>query len=105
MCTIELKNPIKVIPSDNYLLMIKDGNNITHYWHKEHTSIKDGKEIQFKEGQYDGHSRPIQETNRTESENKGLKKLIMWMTGCPYDFTKHEYFIKKRDKLLKKSNK
>ena len=54
---LELKTPIKVIPSDNYLLMIKDDDNVTHYWHKEHTSIIDGKEVQFKEGEYDGYSR------------------------------------------------
>lgn len=55
---LELKTPIKVIPSDNYLLMIKDADNITHYWHKEHTSIIDGKEVHFKEGEYDGYSMP-----------------------------------------------
>ena len=29
-----------------------------------------------------------------------LQDLIIWMTGCGYDFCQHEYFCKKRDKLL-----
>lgn len=100
---VELRNPIKVIPSENYLLMIKDADNITHYWHKKHTSIIDGEEVQFKEGEYDGHSGEVSDknTNHLESENKELRELIIWMTGCPYDFCKHDYFIEKRDKLLK----
>ena len=53
---LNLETPIKVIPSELYLLMIKDANNITHYWHKEHTAIINGKEVHFKEGKYDGHS-------------------------------------------------
>jgi len=35
-------------------------------------------------------------------EIEELKELIIWMTGCGYDFTQHEYFVKQRDKLLKK---
>ncbi len=31
-----------------------------------------------------------------------LKYFAIWMTGCGYDFMQHEYFIKQRDKLLKK---
>jgi len=30
-----------------------------------------------------------------------LKELAIWMTGCGYDFCQHEYFVKKRDELLK----
>ena len=30
-----------------------------------------------------------------------LKELVMWMTGCGYDFCQHEYFCEKRDDLLK----
>lgn len=30
-----------------------------------------------------------------------LKDFAIWMTGCGYDFTQHEHFIKQRDKLLK----
>ena len=30
-----------------------------------------------------------------------LKELVIWMTGCGYDFCQHDYFIKKRDDLLK----
>jgi len=30
-----------------------------------------------------------------------LKELVIWMTGCGYDFCQHEYFVKKRDELLK----
>lgn len=29
-----------------------------------------------------------------------LKDFTIWMTGCGYDFCQHEYFNKKRDKLL-----
>ena len=31
---------------------------------------------------------------------KELQDLIIWMTGCGYEFCQHEYFCKKRDKLL-----
>ncbi len=34
-------------------------------------------------------------------ERDELKDLAIWMTGCGYDFTQHEYFCKKRDELLK----
>jgi len=30
-----------------------------------------------------------------------LQELAIWMTGCGYDFTQHEYFCEQRDKLLK----
>lgn len=30
-----------------------------------------------------------------------LQEFARWMTGCGYDFTQHEYFIKCRDRLLK----
>jgi len=30
-----------------------------------------------------------------------LQDLVIWMTGCGYDFCQHDYFCKKRDKLLK----
>ena len=33
-------------------------------------------------------------------ENKELIEFAIWMTGCGYDFTQHEYFNKMRDKLL-----
>jgi len=30
-----------------------------------------------------------------------LQDFAIWMTGCGYEFTQHEYFIEQRDKLLK----
>jgi len=30
-----------------------------------------------------------------------LKDFAIWMTGCGYDFTQHDYFVKKREELLK----
>ena len=36
-----------------------------------------------------------------QSEVKELKEFAIWMTGCGYDFTQHEYFIQKRDELLR----
>jgi len=30
-----------------------------------------------------------------------LKDFAIWMTGCGYEFTQHEYFCEQRDKLLK----
>ena len=30
-----------------------------------------------------------------------LKDFAIWMTGCGYDFCQHDYFCKKRDKLLR----
>lgn len=34
-------------------------------------------------------------------ERDDLKELVIWMTGCGYDFCQHEYFIKERGRLLK----
>lgn len=31
-----------------------------------------------------------------------LQDFCIWMTGCGYDFTQHTYFVKQRDKLLKR---
>lgn len=30
-----------------------------------------------------------------------LQDLVIWMTGCGYDFTAHPYFCQQRDRLLK----
>jgi len=30
-----------------------------------------------------------------------LQDFAIWLTGCGYDFTQHDYFIEKRDELLK----
>jgi hypothetical protein len=30
-----------------------------------------------------------------------LQDLVIWMTGCGYDFCQHVYFTEQRDKLLK----
>jgi len=30
-----------------------------------------------------------------------LQDLVIWMTGCGYDFCQHDYFCRKRDELLK----
>jgi len=30
-----------------------------------------------------------------------LQDFAIWLTGCGYDFCQHEYFVKKRDELLK----
>ena len=49
---VTIEAPIKVIPSDLYLLIIEDADGVRHYWHKEHEN-KYGK---FAEGQYDGWS-------------------------------------------------
>ncbi len=29
-----------------------------------------------------------------------LQELVIWMTGCGYDFTQHSYFIEQRNKLV-----
>jgi len=34
-----------------------------------------------------------------------LKNFAIWMTGCGYDFTQHEYFCQQRDKLLTEKDK
>ena len=36
-----------------------------------------------------------------EQEIAELKDFAIWMTGFGYDFSKSEYFIERRDKLLK----
>ncbi len=30
-----------------------------------------------------------------------LQEFAIWLTGCGYDFTQHNYFCEQRDKLLK----
>ena len=40
---LEIQDPIKVIPSELYSLVIKDGNGVNHFW--------------LPNGDYDGHSR------------------------------------------------
>jgi len=32
-----------------------------------------------------------------------LEELVIWMTGCGYDFAQHEYFCRERDRLLKQN--
>lgn len=64
---VTLHGHIEVIPSEQYLLVIRDSEGITHYWHKEHTSILEGKEVKFKNGQYDGWS--------AELSNKKAKNI------------------------------
>ncbi|MCH8067832.1 MAG: hypothetical protein IID16_00965 [Candidatus Marinimicrobia bacterium] len=73
---LEIRLPIKVIPSENYSLMIKDANGVTHYWHKEHTSIINGKKVQFKEGEYDGHSRKMSDNSELHWAIKLRKSLL-----------------------------
>ena len=38
-----------------------------------------------------------------ELEDKvlALQEFAIWMTGCGYEFTQHDYFCEQRDKLLK----
>jgi len=46
---------------------------------------------------------PDVETERERKLKKRVEELrefAIWMTGCGYDFCKHEYFCKQRDKLL-----
>lgn len=43
---------------------------------------------------------------RFESDTQKLKieelqDFCIWLTGCGYDFCQHEYYLKKRAKLLK----
>ena len=35
-----------------------------------------------------------------QAEIEALKDFAIWMTGCGYDFTQHDYFNKCRDELL-----
>lgn len=53
--TVVIKSPIKVIPSENYLLVIEDANGVRHYWHKKHKN----KYGDFQDGEYDGWSKEI----------------------------------------------
>ena len=41
------------------------------------------------------------DNKRLAVENEELKDLAIWMTGCGYEFTQHQYFCEQRDKLLK----
>ena len=47
MASIEFKEPIEVMPSENYLLVIRDANDVYHYW--------------LKDGTYDGYDKPCRE--------------------------------------------
>lgn len=29
-----------------------------------------------------------------------LQDFVLWMTGCGYEFTQHEFFNRQRDKLI-----
>ena len=49
---IEINTPIKVIPDDNYLLVIEDIDKVMYYFHKRHTKFIDGDDVLFLEGQY-----------------------------------------------------
>jgi hypothetical protein len=40
----------------------------------------------------------IEELAARESE---LVEFCIWLTGCGYEFTQHDYFCQQRDKLLK----
>ena len=55
--TVTIESPIKVMPSENYLLVIEDANGTRHFWHKEHEN-RYGK---FHSGQYDGWSKESEE--------------------------------------------
>jgi len=44
------------------------------------------------------------ELKAEREKNEELQDFCIWLTGCGYDFTQHEYFIKKRDELLKESS-
>jgi len=43
----------------------------------------------------------INELQSQLKEKDELKDFCLWLTGCGYDFTQHEYFIKQRTELLK----
>ena len=49
-------------------------------------------------GYPDPRDKQIQELHSKISE---LEDFAIWMTGCGYEFTQHEYFCQQRDKLLK----
>lgn len=42
----------------------------------------------------------VKECDQQADRIAELQEFAIWMTGCGYDFTKHEYFNKCRDKLL-----
>lgn len=58
---VTITAPIKVKPSENYLLVIEDADGVTHFFHKEHTATIEGKEVKFSDGDYDGYSRECKE--------------------------------------------
>lgn len=57
---VTIATPIKVVKSEEYLLVIKDAQGEYHYFHKKHTKKIKGKNVTFKEGQYDGKSIDMQ---------------------------------------------
>ena len=55
-----------------------------------------------------GYSLQLKDKDETikqqQAEIEALKEFAIWMSGCGYDFTQHNYFIKCRDSLLKKAS-
>jgi len=39
------------------------------------------------------------ECERIRAEVTALQELGVWMTGCGYDFSQHEYFVANRERL------
>ena len=72
------------------------------FWCNENYNMKESGVISFE--MMNAYANYITESrvNAISDEVKELKEFIIWMTGCGYDFTQHDYFIKQRDKLLKK---
>jgi len=62
---------------------------------------KDMSTIVMDDVRYDVQAEVAALLQAVSEERDELKELAIWMTGCPYDFCQHEYFIKKRDELLK----
>lgn len=50
MTNIEFAEPITVMPSDFYKLVIKDANDVRHFW--------------LPDGNYDGYDRPCKQKDK-----------------------------------------
>ena len=50
---------------------------------------------------FEGRAESAARIKELETKVLELQEFAIWLTGCGYDFTQHEYFCKQRDKLLK----
>jgi hypothetical protein len=62
--------------------------------------LADAAELQTSHSHAEWHRNIADFIRQQQAEIEALKDFAIWLTGCGYDFTQHDYFIKCRDELL-----